>query len=82
MQKEEDPLFQELPLHTLITWTRWWHLSSKALVLVLKKRIWGAVENFLKDQKGRTDNRIVLLRVNWAGRGREFRELAVIKRSV
>ena len=36
---EEDPLFQDLPLHTLITWTRWWHLTAKALVLVLKKRV-------------------------------------------
>ena len=43
MQTEEDPLFHELPLHTLITWTRWWHLTSKALVLVLKKRVRGTV---------------------------------------
>ena len=60
----------------------WWHLTSKALFLVLKKRIWGVVGNFLKEEKGRTDNRIVLLRVNWAGRGRELRELDKIKRSV
>ena len=47
MQTEEDPLFHELPLHALITWTRWWHLTSKALVLVLKKRLWGTVGPFL-----------------------------------
>ena len=82
MQEEEDPLLHETPLNTLITWTRWWHLSSKALVLVLKKRIWGVVGSFLKDQNGRTDNRIVLLRTDWAGRGREFRVLDAIKRSV
>ena len=62
MQEEEDPLFHELSLHTLIAWTRWWHLSSKALVLVLKKRIWEVVGSFLRDEKGRTDNRIALLR--------------------
>ena len=81
MQEESDPLFHELRLHTLITWTRWWHLTSKALVLVLKKRIWGVVGSFLKQEKGRVDNRIVWLRVNWAGRGRELRELDAIKRS-
>ena len=82
MQEGEDPLFHDLPLHTLITWTRWWLWTSKALILVFKKRIWGEVGSFLRDQKGRTDNRIVLLRANWAGRGRELRLLDEIKRSV
>ena len=81
MQTEEDPLFHELPLHTLITWTRWWHLTSKALVLVLKERVWGAVGPFLREEKARIDNRIVLLRTDWAGRGRELRELDKIKRA-
>ena len=81
MQEEEDPRFHELPLHTLIAWTRWWHLSSKALVLVLKKRIWGVVGRFLRDEKGRIDNRIALLRIDWAGRGRELRKLDAIKHS-
>ena len=82
LQEEEDPLLHDLPLRAFITWTRWWHLTSKAFILVLKKRIWGVVGSFLKQEKGRTDNRIVLLRANWAGRGREFRELDAIKRSV
>ena len=81
MQEEEDPLLHDLPWQTLITWTRWWHLTSKALVLVLKKRIWGVVGNFLKDEKHRVDNRIASLRINWARRGRELRALDVIKRS-
>ena len=51
MQTEEDPLFQELSLRTLITWTRWWHLTAKALVLVLKKKVWGTVGSFLKEEK-------------------------------
>ena len=81
MQTEEDPLLHDLPLHTLITWTRWWHLTSKALVLVLKKRIWGTIGAFLKKEKDRIDNRIALLRIDWAARGRELRKLDKIKRS-
>ena len=81
MQEEEEPLLHDLPLRTLITWTRWRHLTSKALVLVLKKRIRGVVGSFLRQEKGKTDNRIVVLKVNWAGRGRELRELDAIKRS-
>ena len=80
--QEEDPLFYELQFHTLITWTRWRHLTSKALVLVFKKRVWGVVGRFLKQEKGRVDIRIALLRANWAGRGRELRELEAIKHSV
>ena len=81
MQEEEDPLLHDLPLQTLITWARWWHLTSKALVLVLKQRIWGVAGNFLKDEKHRVDNRVASLRTNWARRGRELRALDVIKRS-
>ena len=69
MQTVEEPLFHDLPLHALITWTRWWHLTSKALVLVLKKRIWGIVGPFLKEEKKRVDDRVALLRIDWAGRG-------------
>ena len=57
-------------------------VGFEALVLVLEKKTWGVVGNFLKEQKGRTDNRIVLLRVDWAGRGRELRRLDEIKRSI
>ena len=82
MQEEEDPLFHELPLPTLSAWTRWWHLTSKVLVLVLKKRFWGPVGPYLRDEKGRTDDRIALLRTDWAARGRELKALDEIKRSV
>ena len=83
MQEEEDPLLHDLSLRTLITWTRWWRLTSKALVLVLKKRIWEVVGSFLRDEKDRVDNRIAVLRVEsiWARRGRELRALDAIKRS-
>ena len=73
MQTEEDPLFQDLPLHTLITWTRWWHLTAKALVLVLKKRVWGTVGSYLNKEKARIDNRIVRLRRDWAARVHHYK---------
>ena len=81
MQEEEDPLLHDLPLTTLIAWTRSRHLTSKALVLVLKKRVFGAVRFFLKEEKGRIDNRIALLRTDWAARGRELRWLDKIRQS-
>ena len=45
IDSEEDPL----PLNTLITWTRWWHLTAKALTLVLKKKVFGVVGPYLKE---------------------------------
>ena len=71
-EEEEDHPFHELQIHTVITWTRWWHLTSKALVLVFKKKAWGVIGSFLKQEKGRVDLRIVLLRTNWSRRGREL----------
>ena len=47
---EEEPLFHELPLKTLIAWTRWWHLTAKALTLVLKKKVFGVVGAYLRKQ--------------------------------
>ena len=82
MQEEENPLFHDLPLPTVIAWTRWWHLTSKALVLVLKKRVWGTAGSFLKMEKGRIDSRIAILRTDWAARGRELRLLDEIRQSV
>ena len=64
MQDEEDQLFYELQTHTVIAWTRWWCLTSKALVLVFKKKTWGVIGGFLKKEKAlqRKNLRIVLLR--------------------
>ena len=50
IDSEEDPLFHELPLNTLITWTRWWHLTAKALTLVLKKKVFGVVGPYLRGE--------------------------------
>ena len=38
MQDEEDQLFHELQIHSVVAWTRWWCLTSKVLVLVFKKK--------------------------------------------
>ena len=74
MQDEEDQLFHELQIHTVIAWTRWWCLTSKALVLVFKTKTWGVIGGFLKKKKAlrRTDLRIVLLRMIWSRRGQEL----------
>ena len=61
IDSEEDPLFHELPLNTLITWTRWWHLTAKTLTLVLKKKIFGVVGPHLRGERTRVDNRSVEL---------------------
>ena len=68
MQTEEAPLLPDLPLHTLITWTRWWHLTAKALVLVFRKRTWGAIGPFLRREIAKIDNRIVETRKDWAAK--------------
>ena len=68
MQTEEDPeeviLLHELPLKIWITWTRWWHLTAKALPLVLKKKVFGVVGACLRKETHRTDVRIARLRTD------------------
>ena len=82
IDSEEDPLFHELPLNTLIAWTRWWRLTAKALTLVLKKKVFGVVGSYLKGETARVDIRIANLRADWAARGRELNRLDKIKQSV
>ena len=48
---EQDPFFYDLPLPRLLTWTRWWHLTAKTIVLVHKKRTWGVIGPYLKSKK-------------------------------
>ena len=54
MQTEEDPLLPDLPLHTLISWTRWWHLTAKAFVLVFQEENLGSSWTVL--EKGDSEN--------------------------
>ena len=79
---EEDILFHELPLKILITWTRWWRLTAKALPLVFKKKVFGVVGARLRKETHRIDIRIVRLRTDWSERGRELKLLDKIKQSV
>ena len=44
-----------------------------------QKRIWGTVGPFRREEEERIDERIALLRIDWAGRGRELRKLDKIK---
>ena len=74
-EEEQDPLFYNLPLPTLLAWTRWWHLTAKTIVLVYKKKTWGVIGPYLKSKKGAVGDRIVLLRANWAASGRELDDI-------
>ena len=77
---EEVILLHELPLKVWITWTRWWHLTAKAIPLVVKKTF-GVVGAYLKIVKQRTDESTARLRVDWAARGLELKLLDEIKQS-
>ena len=68
-ESEQDPLFHELPLKTLIAWTRWWHSTAKALTLVLKKKVFGVVGSYLRGESGAVGIRIARLRTDWSARG-------------
>ena len=82
IDSEEDPLLHEVPLNTLITWSRWWHLTAKALTLVLRKKVFGVVGSYLRGEITRVDSRIAHLRTDWSARGRELNRLDKIKQSV
>ena len=83
---EETPkeviLLHELSFKTWITWTHWWHLTAKALPLVLKKKVSGVVGAYLRKETHRIDVRIARLRTDWSERGRELKLLDKIKQSV
>ena len=67
-EEEQDPLFYDLPLPKLLTWTRWRHL-------VYKKRTWGVVGPYLKSKKGVVGDRVARLRTDCSARGRELDEI-------
>ena len=58
MQDEEDQLFHELQIHTVTTWTRWWCLTSRSLVLVFKKKAWGSDWWFPEARESLTSDRL------------------------
>ena len=59
---EEVVLLHELPLKTWIAWTRWWHLTAKALPLALKKKVFGVVGAYLKKETHVVGVRVARLR--------------------
>ena len=80
--QEEEVLLHELPLETLLTWTRWWHLTATVLPLVFKKHFWGVAGAYLKKQKHNESARVRALGTHWSDAGRELKRLADIRRSV
>ena len=69
---EDEPLFHELPLNTLIAWTRWWHLTAQARTIALKKKVFGVAGAYLKKETAAVGIRIARLRTDWSERGREL----------
>ena len=41
-QEEEEPLplFYQVPLPRLLSWSRWWHITSRTLLIAYQKRFW------------------------------------------
>ena len=72
----------ELPLKTLTIWIRWWHLSAVALPLVFKKKAFGVIGAYLRNNTHAVGTRIARLRTHWSDTGRELGRLKKIKRSV
>ena len=60
MQDEEDQLLHGQLIRSVVAWTRWWCLTSKALVLVFKKKTWGVIGAFLRQEKHYTVQTCVL----------------------
>ena len=82
IDSEEDPLFHELPLNILITWTALAALDRQSAYASPQEKVFGVVGPYLRGKRTRVDNRIVHLRTDWSARGRELNRLDKIKRSV
>ena len=79
VQEEEEqlPLFYQVPLPRLLSWSRWWHITARALLIAYQKRFWGLVGNYLKGVVGAPNPHLALVRIEWGrGRGRLLRQLS------
>ena len=76
-QEEEPlPLFYQVPLPRLIAWSRWWHLTARALLVAYQKRYWGLLGNYLKEVKGVVNPHLARVRLVFGRRqGRLLRQL-------
>ena len=80
-QEEEEPLplFYQVPLPRLLSWNRWWHITSRALLFAYQKRFWALTGNYLKlpGVLGVVNPHLALVRLSWGrGRGRLLRQLS------
>ena len=78
-QEEEEPLqlFYQVPLPRLLSWSRWWHIASRALLIAYQKRFWALTGNYLKQVVGAVNPHLALVRLRWGrGRGRLLRQLS------
>ena len=82
MQEKEDPLFHELALHTLITWKGLVAFDLQGTRPSPQEEDLGS--SWELPERAERQNRppYCVVESQWAGRGRELRELDVIKRSV
>ena len=72
-EAEQELLFYNLPLSRILAWNRWWHLTAKVVLLVIKKRFWGLLGAYLqKKKKGLPGDHLALIRAKWSARGREL----------
>ena len=77
-QEEEPlPLFYQVPLPRLIAWSRWWHLTARALLVAYQKRYWGLLGNYLKEVVGVVNPHLARVRLAFGrGQGRLLRQLS------
>ena len=77
-QEEEPlPLFYQVPLPRLIAWSRWWHLTARALLIAYQKRYWGLLGNYLKEVVGVVNPHLARVRLAFGrGQGRLLRQLS------
>ena len=79
-QEEEPlPLFYQIPLPRLISWSRWWHITARALLIAYQRRFWGLLRNYLKlpEVVGVVNPHLALVRRSWGrGQGRALRQLS------
>ena len=77
-QEEEPlPLFYQVPLPRLIAWSRWWHLTARALLLAYQRRYWGLLGNYLKEVVGVVNPHLARVRRAFGrGQGRLLRQLS------
>ena len=47
-EEEQVPLLYQIQSHRLVTWVRWWHLTSRVLLIAFQRRYWGLLGNYLK----------------------------------